>query len=82
MDSRVHFHLSFMKNYFLVLFIFIFSLTAWACPGCAGGINKGGTQWTLIILGTFIVACYVPFYILFRAAKTYDPKNNLVDGNE
>lgn len=70
-----------MIKFLFSFLLFLFSLTAWACPGCAGGINNNKTQWTLIILGVFILATYVPFYILFRAAKTYDPKNN-VDGNQ
>ena len=63
---------------------FIFSLlpmTVWACPNCHTAVSDSNKPpYTLIILGVFICLIYIPFFILFRAAKTYDPKNT--DGNE
>ncbi len=65
-----------------VLLMFV-SFAAWACPGCdsAAATKAGQPPWTLYILGGFVLSTYIPFYILFRSAKKYDPKN-LVDGNE
>lgn len=60
------------------LVLFLFPMTLLACPACAGGDagQKGsGIPNTVIILGCFIVATYVPFYLLFRAAKKFEPKN-------
>ena len=69
-----------MKNFLTVLFLWGLTLSAWSCPNCAGGtVNDGKPPWTIIILGIFIVLIYIPFFILFRAAKTYDPKNGVGD---
>lgn len=60
------------------LAIFLFPMTLLACPACAGGDagqKATGIPNTVIILGCFIVATYVPFYLLFRAAKKFEPKN-------
>jgi hypothetical protein len=46
-----------------------------ACPNCHASINNGKPPYTIIILGVFILVTYIPFYLLFRAAKKYDPKN-------
>lgn len=59
-----------MNLFFLLL---TFSLKIFACPTCAGGVSASKTPWTLIILGSFIVFCYIPLFILFRSAKKYDP---------
>jgi len=51
-------------------------MTVWACPNCNTGVaDANKPPYTIIILGLFIALTYVPFYILFRAAKKYDPKN-------
>ncbi len=65
-----------MNRIVLAFVLLTLSFTAWACPGCAGSdMGKDKTPWTLIILSTFIVCTYVPFYMLYRATKKYDPKN-------
>lgn len=49
-----------------------------ACPACAGGApgaKLNQTPYSLIILGTFILLTYIPFYLFFRATKKFDPKN-------
>ncbi|HXH29564.1 MAG TPA: hypothetical protein VNJ01_02015 [Bacteriovoracaceae bacterium] len=46
-------------------------------------VNSNNTKappYTFIILGTFILLAYIPFYILFRAAKKYDPEK--LNGND
>lgn len=62
----------------LPLILMFVSVAAWACPGCdsAASTKAGQPPWTLIILGAFIFLTYIPFYILFRSAKKYDPSNN------
>jgi hypothetical protein len=70
-----------LKKIVPVLFLFV-TFAAWACPGCDSAAGKAGQPpWTLYILGGFVLLIYIPFFILFRAAKKYDPKN-LVDGHE
>jgi hypothetical protein len=63
----------------LVTCFLLIPAAVWACPNCNTGIDQPGRPpYTLIILGIFIALTYIPFYILFRAAKKYDPHN----GNE
>lgn len=65
-----------IKNTLTFLILSLVSMTVWACPNCHDTVGKvAGPPWTLIIVGCFILFTYVPFYILFRAAKTFDPKN-------
>jgi len=65
----------------LTSFLFLVPMTVWACPNCHQSVSDSNKPpYTLIILGVFILLTYIPFYILFSAAKTYDPKN--ADGNE
>ncbi len=72
-----------MKKLLLVLACFL-PLAVMACPGCNDDFNtKTGAKmppYTFIILGIFILSTYIPFYILFRAAKKYEPQK--FDGNE
>jgi hypothetical protein len=68
-------------NKLFVLFFSLVPVTVWACPNCHTAVSDSNKPpYTLIILGVFICLTYIPFYILFRAAKTYDPKNS--DGHE
>lgn len=49
-----------------------------ACPTCSDIVTDGpsnGLPMTFLILCIFIALIYIPFFMLFRAAKTYDPKN-------
>ena len=74
-DSSVHFHLPIMNKIYFAL-IFLVPITVWACPNCNTGVaDANKPPYTIIILGLFIALTYIPFYILFRAAKKYDPKN-------
>ena len=69
-----------MNKFLLLAIISFLPATVLACPACAGG-NPGADvskpPYTLIILSTFIVLTYIPFYFLFRAAKKYDPQNKI-----
>jgi len=62
MDSRIYIRLS-----SLIAIISIFMVeNAWACPGCAGSMDKSGNYAKLVyILGGFILLTYVPFSILY-----------------
>ena len=55
--------------------LMVWSTAVLACPNCHASINNGKPPYTIIILGVFILVTYIPFYLLFRAAKKYDPKN-------
>jgi len=62
MDSRFYIRLS-----ALVAIVSIFVVeNAWACPGCAGSMDKNGSYAKLVyILGGFILLTYLPFSILY-----------------
>lgn len=68
---------------FLIVVPLLLPMVALACPGCYDMVNSNNTKappYTFIILGTFILLAYIPFYILFRAAKKYDPEK--LNGND
>lgn len=71
-------------NKFYLVFSFLFSFAAVACPYCNDSVNTNGgmnsSSLTLIVIGIFVLLSYIPFYILFRAAKKYEPKE--IDGNK
>ncbi len=63
-----------MRSFFLMIFLAV-PTAVLACPNCHAVVGKGKPPYTIIILGIFVLLTYIPFYILFRAAKKYDPKN-------
>jgi hypothetical protein len=68
-----------MNRLLFVCLLFVWPVAALACPNCHAALNDGKPPYTVIILGIFILVTYIPFYILFSAAKKYDPKNNGVN---
>lgn len=65
-----------MMKLFAIIFLLL-PMAVWACPNCHVGVNEDSRPpYTLMILGGFIILTYVPFYILFKAAKKYDPNEN------
>lgn len=64
-----------MKLTSLIMFVLV-PAPLLACPACAGGSPGEASKfpYTLVILSTFILLTYIPFYLLFRAAKKYEPK--------
>lgn len=69
-----------MNRILFALILLSFTAVAWACPGCAGSdMGKNKTPYTLIVLSTFILLTYIPFYMMFKAAKKFDPKNAVDD---
>ena len=59
----------------LTMLLWGLSTAVMACPNCHAMVTKNKPPYTLFILGVFILLTYIPFYILFSAAKRYDPKN-------
>jgi hypothetical protein len=39
-----------------------------ACPACAGSTKEDKT-YTVIILGIFILLCYIPYMLIYRLIK-------------
>ncbi len=63
----------------IVIILSLLPMSLLACPACASGdVGSGASKvpYTLIILSCFILLTYIPFYLLFRAAKKYEPNNN------
>lgn len=63
-----------MKSLTAALF-FIFSWSVLACPNCHETVKAGAAgstpPYTLIILGIFVAATYIPFYLFYRVTKKY-----------
>jgi hypothetical protein len=68
-----------MKNVFYTILFSLFSLAAWACPGCAGGSADNKSMSTVWILGIFIILTYIPFYLLYRITKKFDVNKKPVE---
>jgi hypothetical protein len=62
-----------MKTLFslLILTIFLFADSAWACPGCAGSMDNSKYESTVYILMAFIGLTYIPFFILYKTVWKY-----------
>lgn len=75
MDPGLYLYLSTVMRNLLVVCLFILPAQALACPYCHESIGKNKSLSTFAILGVFVLLTYIPFYLLFRAAKKYDPKN-------
>ena len=54
---------------FLVSLFFVQNLLA--CPYCAGSDQSGKDSNTTLILGLFIIAIYIPYFIIFRMIKKH-----------
>jgi hypothetical protein len=73
-----------MMKKLLIISLSLLPVLALACPGCNDDFSSVNNSvqpppYNFMILGGFIVSTYVPFYLLFRAAKKYEPKDT--DGN-
>lgn len=55
----------------LTLFLVFISSQLLACPYCAGNGQAGKDMNTTLILGLFILAIYIPYYIIFRMIKKH-----------
>ncbi len=55
--------------------VFIFSLLfvsdLLACPYCAGSTQGGKDSNTTLILALFILAIYIPYYLIYRMIKKH-----------
>ncbi len=67
-----------IKTLFAGLF-FLLPVTVLACPNSHAALNNNKPPYTLIIVGVFVLVTYIPYYILFRATKKYDPKNYVLN---
>lgn len=67
----------------ILILMFVVLPDAWACPNCAGSENSSD-QYTVYILGVFVLLTYIPFYIFLRMARQNqspaNAKKTLVDG--
>ena len=61
-----------MNIYSVITFmIFTYADILLACPGCAGSTNNQADNYTVYVLIGFILAIYVPFYLLFKTVFKY-----------
>jgi hypothetical protein len=50
-----------------------------ACPYCAGNNQSGKDSNTTLILGLFILACYIPYWVIYRLIKKGRGTNSNAD---
>lgn len=57
---------------FISLFIFfLFSNALYACPYCMSSSSNPKDLYVVYALGTFILLCYVPMYVLWKMVIKY-----------
>lgn len=64
-------------KYLSSILLFLFSSSVWACPYCAGTDQGGKGMTTVIVLGIFILAAYIPFFLIFRKIIKLRNLNNV-----
>src|SRR5690606_9834482 len=73
MDSGLHLYLSSLMNKFLGFTLASFFIVSdlLACPYCAGNTQGGKDSNTTLILGLFILAIYIPYFLIYRLIKKH-----------
>ena len=64
-----------MKVFFVIFALFPNFLIA--CPGCAGSMSNQADNYTVYILMGFIIAVYIPFYLLYKLFFKYKDINKI-----
>ena len=71
-----------MKKFFgFVLFSMFFVSDLLACPYCQGNSQGGKDSNTTAILAAFILATYIPYFIIFRLIKKHRALKEAHDGS-
>lgn len=58
-----------MRYLSAILFSFLLVSDLLACPYCAGNDQGGKDSNTTLVLGIFILAIYIPYYLIYRLIK-------------
>jgi len=53
-------------KFIIALISILYFDVLFGCPGCAGSTNNQADNYTVYVLMGFIIAIYVPFYLLFK----------------
>lgn len=61
-----------MKKISLLLLSLFFVTDLLACPYCTGSTQGGKDSNTTFVLGAFILAIYVPYFIIYRMIKKHN----------
>lgn len=59
-----------IKFYFASIFMLL-SNNLLACPYCAGSDQSGKDSNTTLVLALFILAIYIPYYLIYRMIKKH-----------
>ena len=62
---------------FLMMILLSFPQVILACPGCAGSTNNEADNYTVYILMGFIIAIYIPFFLLYKLFFKYKDINKI-----
>lgn len=60
-----------MTKALVFTYALIFATDLLACPYCAGNTQSGKDSNTTLILALFILAIYIPYYLIYRMIKKH-----------
>jgi len=66
----------------LSLIIYLIPSIAFACPACAGSMDNPKDNITVLVLAGFILAIYIPFYLIYSMIYKNRKLNNSLHKNE
>ena len=58
-----------MNKFAVLTFCLFFVTDLLACPYCAGNTQGGKDSNTTLVLALFILAIYIPYYLIYRLIK-------------
>ena len=66
--------------------VFLFSLffvsDLLACPYCVGSTQDGKDSNTTVVLAIFILAIYIPYYLIYRMIKKHRALTQLTEAHD
>jgi hypothetical protein len=68
-----------MNKIFFSILLLLGQSIVMACPYCAGNNQSGKDSNTTLILGLFILACYIPYWVIYRLIKKGRGPNSNAD---
>lgn len=71
-----------MKRISVFLFTLFFVSDLLACPYCVGSTQDGKDSNTTAVLAIFILAIYIPYYVIYRMIKKHRVLTQLTEAHD
>lgn len=71
-----------MNRIFLFVLSFFFVTDLLACPYCVGNSQGGKDSNTTVVLAIFILAIYIPYYLIYRMIKKHRALTRLTEAHD